>query len=231
MDIAFSQNYMSVWALDLTPSGTTRTWARLGAGISTIDWSLNETVENDAYYDSEGLSDPAVTGIQPVFSCSGNRKYGDAAQDYVAAMEFLTGTARETNFRRVSSDGTTVTGACVIANIVAGGGDANSKDTFSFEIQVKGRPTVTQGNKEEFPTTITAAEISVTVGNTAIAGATVAPETASDSLVYAVDDDSIATVDAAGTITGVKAGSTQLTIKSAVLPSVSTTVTVSVSES
>lgn len=229
MDIAFSQNYMQVWALDLTPNGASRTWARLGAGITTIDWNNNETVAEDAYYDSEGLTDPTVTGLQPTFSVSGDRKWGDPCQDYVAAMEFTTGENRRTNFRRVSPDGTVVSGPCTITNIVAGGGEANDKETFSFDIRLSSMPTVTPGNKDEFPTTLTATAVTVSTGSTSQVTVTVTPTSASDSLVYAVDDDTVATVDAAGVVTGVGTGSTTITIKSAVLPSVYTTATVTVS--
>ena len=228
MDIAFAQNYMNVWAIDITPSATNPTWARLGAGIATIDWNPNEQVDEDAYYDCEGSVDPEVTGVRPVFSVSGDRKIGDPAQDYVAGLEFLTGASRKTRFRRVGPDGTVVTGPCTIANIVAGGGDADEKQTFSFDIRVKGIPTVTPGNKEEFPTAVSASDVSVSIGSTASVGATVTPATASDSLVYAVDDDTKATVDAAGIVTGVAAGTCNLTIKSAVLPSVYKVIAVTV---
>ena len=228
MDIAFALNYTNIWMIDITPGAAARTWARLGAGITTIDPAPNETVSEDEYYDMDGAVDPDVTGIRPVISFSGNRKFGDPAQDYIASLRYSIGNARKTTFRHIGPDGTVDEGPCTIANIVDYGGDANAKGTFSFELHVKGIPTITPGNDDEFPTTITASAVSVAVGSTVAVTATVAPEGASTSLVYAVDDDSVATVDAMGNVSGVMAGSCNLSIKSAVLPTVRTSVAVTV---
>ena len=231
MDIAFALNYTNIWMIDITPSASSRTWARLGAGITTVDPNNNEQVEEDEYYDSEGAVDPEVVSIRPVFSFSGDRKYGDPAQDYIASLMYAIGDQRKTSFKRVGPDGTIITGPCTIANIVAFGGDANAKGTLSFELRVKGAPTVTPGNKGTYPSSITASAVSVTVGGTTAVSATVSPAGASDSFVYAVADDTKATVDAAGTVKGIAAGTTDLVIKSAVLPSVTKTVTVTVTGS
>lgn len=229
MDIAFALNYTNLFMIDITPNGESRTWARIGAGINSFEPSTNETVSDDAYYDGEGLTFSDVTGGQVVHSFSGHRLYGDAAQDYIASLETSYGEQRKTTYKRVAPDGSVLEGSCTIANIVTGGGDPNAKGTFSFELRLNGRPTFTEGNKDEFPESITAQAVTVTSGSTSQATATVTPETANPAVVYVIEDESKATVDASGVVTGVAAGSTNLLIKSAVLPSVSTTVQVTVS--
>lgn len=229
MDIAFALNYTNLFMIDITPSAATHTWARVGAGINSFDQASNETVSDDAYYDGEGMSSSDVTGGQIVHTFAGHRKYGDPAQDYIASLENVYGESRKTTYRRIAPDGTVLEGNATIANIVTGGGDPNAKGTFSFELRLNGRPTLTEGNKDEFPTNITASAVAVTVGQTAAISATVTPETANGACVYIVENDEIAAVDAMGNVSGIAAGSTTVLVKSAVLPTETATVEVTVS--
>lgn len=231
MDIAFALNYTNLFMIDVTPSAASPTWARIGAGITSFDPSNNEVIADDAYYDGEGMSFSDVTGGQIVHAFSGHRKYGDPAQDFIASIESSYGEARKTSYKWIAPDGTVLTGNCTIANIVSGGGDPNAKGTFSFEIRFNGRPTMTAGNKDDFPTAITASAITVVKDATTTVGATVTPATANDAMVYVIEDDTVAVVDAAGTVTGVAVGSTNLLIKSCVAPSVTKTIVVTVTAS
>lgn len=228
MDIGFPQNYTNLYFIDVTPQSAARTWARVARGINDVQPNGNETVAQDPYYDGEGVSSSEVTGGQPVFSFAGHRVMGDKAQDYVNGLQLAYGEMRKSNFLWIAPDGTRIQGGCTIANIVSTGGGPNDKGTFSFEVQLNGRPSLTPGSATEMPESITCDAVTVKKGETAAAEATVTPEGASDSLVYAIDDETIATVDALGNVTGVEEGKCNLNIKSAVAPTVQKTVEVTV---
>lgn len=220
MDIAFALNYTNLYMIDIDPTGESPVWARVGAGITTVSVEGNDVTTDDNYYDGDGMASTDVTGGQIVLSFSGHRKYGDPAQDFIDSIAAQYGQARHTNLKRIAPNGDVFEGDVTIANIQTAGGDANSKGDFSFDARFNGMPTITEGNATEFPTAITASAVTVKVGATAPAGATVTPTTASSAMLYAIEDDTIATVDADGNVKGVKAGKTNLSIKSAVLPSV-----------
>ena len=224
----FIQNFGNLFEIDLTPTAAASTWARLAAGINDVSWSGNEQVDETDYYDGEGVADAMISGGNPVGTFSGHRYFGDPAQDYIADLRYVYGDARRTNFRWTEPDGTVTTTPVTIANIVAQGGGPRDKGTFSCEIHFTGLPTVVDGSDTVFPTSITASAVSVAKNATASVGATVSPSGASPALVYSIADESKATVDSNGTVHGVAAGSTTLLIKSAVKPSITKSVTVTV---
>lgn len=233
-DIAFALNYTNLYEINIAPTSSTKRWARVGAGINSVSWGGNETVSQDPYYDGDGLAESDVTGGQIVGTFSGNRKFGDPAQDFIAGMLLDFGAGRRTDFRWTQPDGSVLEGKCTVANINPQGGDPNAKEDFGFEIHFNGAPTLTPGSADTFPTTITASDVStgLTVGGTKAIGATVSPASASSALVYASGDESKVTVDSDGTLHGVAAGSAiPVTIKSAVKPSVTKQISVTVTAS
>lgn len=230
MDIAFSQAYMNNYMIDITPEAAEPTWARVGAGISSVDPDGNEELDQQTYIDGEGLASTDVTGGQMILAFDGHRCIGDPAQDYIVSKKFTYGTNRKTRFRWINPEGDILNAKVTIANVKVGGGDANAKEPLSFEIHVNGLPEYIAGNKTEFPTSITASAVSVSVGEAASATVTVAPEHASDNVFFAVENTDIATVAADGTVRGIAAGETELTVKSAVLPSVSNKVKITVTD-
>ena len=228
-NIGFLQNWTNLFFIDTTPEAAP-TWARMASGINDVTPSGNEVIAQDNYYDGEGVSDSEVTGGQPIVNFAGHRKVGDPAQDYIASKYVSYGNARRTHYLQIMPDGTRMEANATLANIVPHGGDPNAKGNFSYEVHMNGRPSYTPGNKTDFPEQITVSPISVAEGATTAVSVTVTPTSASDSVVYAIDDDEIATVDALGNITGVAAGKCNLNIKSAVLPTVQTTVEVTVTD-
>lgn len=224
-DIGFALNYTNLHEIEIPGRG----WARIGAGIQSVDPSGNEESDQTGYYDGEGLASTLITGGQVTLAFSGHRKYGDAAQDYIASLALEYGSARNTRYRWTAPDGQRINGQCTIANIKPGGGDANSKSSFEFELHLNGRPTLTAGDASGFPTSITASDITAAVGASASVGAAVLPNTASNALAYAVENDEIATVSSDGIVTGIMVGQTKLSIKSMVKPSVAVEVGVSIS--
>lgn len=228
MDIGFSQAYMNVFAINITPEADAPTWARLARGISKAEPDGNEELDQASYYDGEGLASTDVTGGQMIINFEGNRCIGDPAQDFIASRKMLYGTKRKTELMWINPEGDKLLGEITLANIKAGGGDANAKEDFSFEAHYNGLPTYTPGNKTEFPESVSATAVSVKVGEVKAVGATATPSAASTSFVYGIEDESIAIANADGTVKGVKAGKTNLTVKSAVLPSVSAQIEVTV---
>lgn len=231
-DIGFAMNYTNLYEINITPNTATKTWARIGAGINSVEWSGNEEVSQDPYYDGAGLASSDVTGGQMIGTFEGHRRFGDPAQDFIAGLLLKYGEDRKTDLRWTQPNGDKLEGEVTIANIAPQSGDPNAKSDFGFEAHFNGMPTFTPGNAEDMPESISASSspISVEVGASQKITASVTPTTASPAVVYAVDDPDIATVDSDGTVHGVAEGETEVSIKSCVRPSVAASVKVTVTE-
>lgn len=143
MSTRFAMNYQRLYELDITPNGASRTWVRLAKGLTGADPSYNEESDQTAYLDNDGFKETNVTAKQNTFSFSGHRVVGDSAQDYIFALANALGDDLKTNFRYTDEQGNKKEGACTLANIDDGGGDAGSKVEVSFEIHLNGKPTIT----------------------------------------------------------------------------------------
>lgn len=115
-------------------------WARLGAGLSNFDPEWNEEIDQTAYLDGDGFNSSDITGAQLVITFEGHRKIGDEAQDFIVGLQLQLGEGRKTNFRWTAPGGKVYTGWVTVAAIKNGGGDANAKSDFSFEIHFNGAP-------------------------------------------------------------------------------------------
>lgn len=226
-DIGFAKNYTNLYKINVTPGADAPTWARVAAGIDSVSWAGNENIAQDAYYDGDGMSSSEVTGGQMVGTFGGDRKYGDPAQDYIASL-LLDYNGRHTDFEWTAPNGDVLTGEATIANIQPQSGGPNEKTAFGFEVHYNGMPEFVPGDASTFPESIDAKEVTVAAGETVSAAAKAMPATAAPALVYGVRDDDIATIDAEGNITGVAEGETEVSIKSAVKPTVRTVVKVTV---
>lgn len=136
-------NFQTLFELDTTPEGASRTWARLGDGLVSASPATNEKLDQKAYLDDDGGQTTEVTGFQLVYAFSGDRIPGNAAQDFIFSKVLDLGAARHTNFRATGADGTVILGECTIANIQLPGGDANSPAACGFELHLNGKPTKT----------------------------------------------------------------------------------------
>lgn len=220
MDLGFPLNYTNLYLIDVTPSAGAHTWARLGAGITTVEVNDSDETADSAYYDGEGVSSTEVTGSTMGYSISGERRVGNRAQDFIASLRGTSGTARETYLRHIGPDGSYLEGLVTLTDIKAGGGDANAKGTFECTATFKGRPKLTPGDKDQVPETVTCTAATVEVGKTTLLEPTVTPTDASGACAFAVDDPEVATVDDDGTIHGVKAGECNVSIKAMAAPTV-----------
>lgn len=228
MDIGFAPNYTNLYLIDITPTGPSRTWARLGQGISTAENDDDETKSDDEYYDGDGSPTTDVTSNKVGYTFEGNRRYGNAAQDYIANLRTKVGEDRKTNFRHIEPNGSMLEGPCTITDIVATGGDAGDKGTFECGVYFNGMPNYVPSDSTTAPDSVTVTAVSVAVGATSEVNPTVTPTSAPSTCAYAVDDTTIATVDDSGVVTGVKVGTCNLSVKCMAKPSVKETVKVTV---
>jgi len=172
MSATFELNHYDLFEIDITPEGSSRTWKRLGKGISGFTPNLNENKDQTAYLDGNGWGSSEVIGKQLTFDATGHRVVGDDAQDYIASKYMALGDDLKTNFRAYDSRGVCKSGACTINNIVIGGGDAQGKKEFSFSIDINGQPTMTSASAAPaLSATIAPGSVAGTTKFTATAGA------------------------------------------------------------
>lgn len=148
--MAFKLNYQNKFEIDtkgsLDPTSTTSaTFVTLAAGIQTITPAAGDTTDNTPYYDGNGYTTTEVTGKNVSIAFSGNRIDGDAAQDFVAGLEFAVGDSLKTLLRWTRPDGTVIIAQVTLNAIISSGGAANAKQTFSFTASFNGAPVVTPG--------------------------------------------------------------------------------------
>ena len=81
--------------IDITPSGTTRTYKRVGEGINTFTPSNNGTISTK-HYINDKFATSRRNGIQKQWAFSGDRVIGDPANDYLVGLTEKTGSEVET---------------------------------------------------------------------------------------------------------------------------------------
>lgn len=122
-------------------------FARLAAGISTMEPQPNDELAQDIYLDGEGYGETDIIGAQLVIACTGHRLYGDPAQDFIFSKVLETGPGRRTTLRWTQPNGDVLEGPITIANISGPGGDAGAKGEIGFELHFNGKPTFTPASE------------------------------------------------------------------------------------
>lgn len=156
--------YQTLFELDINPGGTA-SYSRLGEGLESASPGLNEDIVQKGYLDGNGGKSTRSTGFQLIYAFSGERRPGNAAQDFIFGKMLEMGDARLTNFKVTGPAGDVITGACSIANIQPPGGDANSPEACGFEIHFNGKPSLT-AKAAAAALTVTIAASAVTSGCT-----------------------------------------------------------------
>ena len=64
------------------------TYATLCKGIKGMQININENVVTEQYLCGEGFAHNEVTGMAPQVQITGDRVEGDAAQDFIAGLQF-----------------------------------------------------------------------------------------------------------------------------------------------
>lgn len=225
----FAPNYAHTFEINITPDSDKVTWANALVGITEAAPASDETVSEDTYYNDLGDTDSSVDAVKVSIAFTGHRKYGDPAQDFIQGRSLMVKKKRVTDYRWVWPDGTTLTGKTTMADLIPGSGmgEATAKGDFTWTAKLNTIELVPATNAL-MPTGVTCGEVSVTTKAPKAVNAQVQPQGCNQKCHYAVADDTVATVSPDGTVTGLKAGTTKLTVKAAAMPSVSTTVDVTV---
>lgn len=130
-------------------TGTPPAWVykELCAGIKQIQVQVNEQNKQDWYMCGQGGASNEVTGIAPTYQISGDRIYGNEAQDYIVGLKYALGKSRHSSVKIEHYNGATLMSTeecdCTITDIIDIGGNATDKVPFGCTIRLNGIPTVT----------------------------------------------------------------------------------------
>lgn len=130
-----------------TAPASTANYEELNKGIDNMQEQLNEIVQQYHFFADEGFGRSRVTAEQPIWTFSGRRVWGDAAQDWVFGQKYKLGDERQTDAKvEYTANGYdyTITFDCTIANIQELGGATEENSAISFEVHVDGKPTATK---------------------------------------------------------------------------------------
>lgn len=230
-DLGFAPNYTSALEIDITPEAATPTWAIFSRGINEIKPTTNETTDTKDYYDGYGTPTDKVKSVQPQYEVTGDRCYGDPAQDYVSSLALETGDGRTGHFRHTDPNGDVVEGGCTYLNLTVGSqqGAASDPGAFSCTISGAGAMSFIAANKLKLPASVTCtAPTGAAVGKSVKLAPAVMPAEANPKCFFASGNTDIATVDSDGNVTGVAAGKAVITVRCASKPSLCTQVEVTV---
>lgn len=230
-DLGFAPNYMSALEIDTTPDAASPTWAIFSRGITEVKPTTNETTETKDYYDGYGTPTDKVKSVQPQYEVTGDRCYGDPAQDFVASLALETGEGRTGHFRHTDPNGDVVEGDCTYLGLTVGSqqGAASDPGAFSCTISGAGAMRYIPANKLKQPTGVTCtAPTGPAVGKSMKLTPTVMPAEANAKCFFASGNTDVATVDSDGNVTGVAAGEAVITVRCASKPSICTQVKVTV---
>lgn len=118
------------------------TYAKLCKGIEGMEFNENEQNQQFFFLCGEGFAHNEVTGAAPELTITGRRIVGDAAQDYIAGLQFKLGTDRNSSVK-ITAEGKVITCNCTIGAITSFGGQTLDVNTFGCTIRFNGKPTVT----------------------------------------------------------------------------------------
>lgn len=130
-----------------TAPGSTAVYSPLNVGIDNMQEALNEIVQQYHFFADEGFGRSRVTAEQPVWTFSGRRVWGDAAQDYIFGQKYTLGDGRQTDAKvEYTANGYDyeIVFDCTIANIQELGGATEENSAISFEVHVDGKPTLSK---------------------------------------------------------------------------------------
>lgn len=181
-------NYESLLEIDVNYGGTA-VRAALKEGITSVVPSNNETNDQKSYISGQGFAETFVTGAQKTLVITGDR-VNNTAQNYIADMQDKLGCGRKTQAWFTSYDGVVKSGEVTITNIVAEGGEAPARGTFSCEIHFNGKPTTTAATS--------APALTATVAAGSVTGSTkfTATPTGDNTLGYLLTNGAVNTPNA-----------------------------------
>lgn len=140
LDMAINYDYLL--EIDTTPAATEPKWEKLCAGFNNLAPALNEVLFQTTWLCSKGWGSTEVTGGQYIITLTGQRVFGDAAQDFIFSKEvmYAFGSARKTKFRISDPNGDKILWNITLATITEGGGDSNQPNAITVTIHGNGAP-------------------------------------------------------------------------------------------
>ena len=118
------------------------TYSRLCNGIKGMVININENVVTEQYLCGQGFAHNEVTGMAPYIQVTGDRVEGDAAQDYIAGLQFKLGSERVGKIK-VTTGTKIIAVDCVFTDIVTFGGQSVDLKPFNCNLRFNGKPTIT----------------------------------------------------------------------------------------
>jgi hypothetical protein len=135
-------NELYVATAPAATEGGEPTWAKLCAGIESMEFNENEQNQQYFFLCGEGFAHNETTGAAPELVVSGRRITGDAAQDYIAGMQYKLGTDRNTQVKIVA-EGKQIVCPATVGAITSFGGSTLDVNAFGCTLRLNGKPTVT----------------------------------------------------------------------------------------
>ena len=123
-------------------NGTTNDLVTI-ADMESFSVSFDDNVEEWTPMTTEGWVRRLKTGKGITVSLSGKRCIGDAGNDYVAGLAFLSGQSCNSQLEWTFPNGDKVLIDCVI-NVTSAGGDSTGVEPLEFECLSDGKPTFTK---------------------------------------------------------------------------------------
>lgn len=113
------------------------------AEMENFSVSIDGNVEEWSPMDAEGWKKRMTTGKAITISLSGKRCIGDAGNDYIASLAWMSGTDCDTKAEWEFPDGSKLTFDAVVSVTAIGGGDSTNVAPLEFDLMSHGKPTFT----------------------------------------------------------------------------------------
>ena len=135
-------NQIEIGTTATTADPPVYTYNKLCKGIESMEFAENEQNQQFFFLCGEGFANNETTGAAPELTITGRRIVGDAAQDYIAGLQFKLGSDRRTSVK-ITAEGKVITCDCTIGGITSFGGQTLDVNAFGCTIRFNGKPTVT----------------------------------------------------------------------------------------
>jgi hypothetical protein len=135
-------NQIEIGTSATTANPPAYTYSKLCKGIEGMEFAENEQNQQFFFLCGEGFANNETTGAAPELTITGRRIVGDAAQDYIAGLQFKLGSERNTSVK-ITAEGKVITCDCTIGAITSFGGQTLDVNAFGCTIRFNGKPTVT----------------------------------------------------------------------------------------
>lgn len=115
-------------------------WLLISQGVQSVTYSSNDKTQSVSFWNDKGFEENDVTSKKISFQIKGSRVVGDPAQDFIASKLLDLGDDCRTLFRWTNQSGHVLTANVTISKVVTMGGNANADQSFSFELDLNGKP-------------------------------------------------------------------------------------------